>query len=109
MQTWAKHGLIQRGPYWLKEGGARVRGLIIPLLENLKPVSAVEELAKQPVVILKSSKRGVADISAQWRTCVFLSDRDDILLVRGGDIKFMLLQAAEESEIGTKISETKAN
>jgi hypothetical protein len=87
-----------------------VEGLIIPLLEeNQKPVSAVEESVQQPVVILKSSKGGVANISALWETCVFPSVRDDKLFVKEGDIKFMLLQAAEESEISMKISETKAN
>jgi hypothetical protein len=94
----------------VKAGGARVMGLIIPLLDDQKPVSEVEESIQQPVVILESSKSGVVDISAKWRTCVFPSAQDAKLFVTGGDIKFLLVQAVEEGEGKTREnSESQAN
>ncbi len=77
--------------------------MIIPLLEDQSPPSVVEEPAQQPVVqqpvvILRSLKLGDVDISARWRDWLFWSVQGDKILVQGGDVKFMLLQAGEDGE-----------
>ena len=107
-QSWVEHGFILRGPFWLKRGGAKVKGMIIPLLEDQSPPSAVEEPVQQPVVILRSSKLGDVDISARWRDCLFWSVQGDRILVQGGDVKFMLLQAGEDGEKIAKERDTTA-
>ncbi len=112
-QAWAEHGLIngliKRGPFWLVKLEAKVKGLIIPLLEDQSSPGTVEEPAQQPVVIFRSSKHGDVDISTQWRDYLFWSVQDDTLVVQGGDIKFMLLQAKEDSEETAKERDTPTN
>jgi len=89
-----------RGPFCLGRE-AKVNGIIIPLLEDQNPAGAVEEPVQQPVVILRSSEHGDRDISARWRSCAFPSVEGDRLLVREGDVKFLLLQKLVENDENT--------
>ncbi|KAL2015300.1 hypothetical protein VTK56DRAFT_5893 [Thermocarpiscus australiensis] len=110
IHTRTKRGLVIRGPFWVKGGGAKVKGfIIVPLLEEENPLSAAEESVQQLAVILESSEGGEGtDISAKWRTHVFPSVQGDKLFVTGGEIRFMLLEAVDE-ETAKGISQTQAH
>ncbi len=96
IRYWAKHGLIKRGPFWLLRSKAKVKSLIIPLLEDQSPPGAVEEPVQELVFILRSSRHGDEDISTRWGDYLFWSVQEDEIAVQGGEIKFMLLQGKED-------------
>lgn len=110
IMAWAKgcKGIV-RGPFRL-ERETGLNGIIIPLLEggeegkeDQNTPGAAEETVLQPTVILRSSLHGDMDISARWRSCVFPCVQGDSLLVRkGGDVKFLLLQPVESGEKETR-------